>query len=151
MLLAHLSSSAFPWALWSICPSCTPLTFSRKAATRPAVQMPQRAVFTVGNALNVHHLILAIWGQQQHLQFTAACDWNPSCIPQLLCYLIIFLRMEWSVLISSVWVKLGRWPPRASQNLSASSQVLVRSTLSLWKNCTTSSHQSRKVTALFQW
>lgn len=151
MLQVHLSSSAFPWALWNICPSCTPLTFSRKAATWPAVQMPHLAVFTVGNTVHVHHLTLAIWGQWQHLQFTAVCDWNQNCIPWLLCYLIIFLRMEWSALISSVWVKLGRWPPSASQNLSASSQVLVRSTLSLWKNFTTSKHQSRTVTALFQW
>lgn len=131
--------------MWNICPRCTPLTFSRKAVTWPAVQMPHLALFTVGNTATAHYLILAIWGQQQHLLSTAEeCNQNQTSSTWLVCYLIIFLRIEWSALISSEWLKLGRWPPSASQNLSASSQVLVRSTLSLWKNFTTAKHQSRK-------
>ena len=144
MLKANFSFPAVPLAMWNICPSCTPLTFSRKAVTWPAVQMPHLAVSTVGKTVSVHHLILAIWGQQQHLLSTTECDWNKNFSAWLVCYLIIFLRIEWSALISSEWLKLGRWPPSASQNLSASSQVLVRSTLSLWKNFRTAKHQSRK-------
>lgn len=139
------SLPALPPALWNMCPGCTPLTFSRKAVTWPAVQMPHLAVFTVGNTVTAHYLILAVWGQQQHLWSMAEWDWNRNFSPRLVCYLIIFLSMEWSALISSEWLKLGRWPPSASQNLSASSQVLVRSTLSLWKNFRTAKHQSRKL------
>lgn len=127
------------------CPGCTPLTFSRKAVAWPAVQMPHLAVFTVGNTVTAHYLILAVQDQQQHLRSTAEWDWNWNFSPQPVCYLIIFLSMEWSALISSEWLKLGRWPPSASQNLSASSQVLVRSTLSLWKNFRTAKSQSRKL------
>lgn len=132
--ITHISLPVLLLAMWNICPSSIPLTFSSEA-----VQMPHLAVLW---ETQLSHTI-------SYLPFgvsSSICDppQNQNFRTRLVCYLIIFLRIEWSALTSSEWLKLGRWPPRASQNLSASSQVLVRSTLSLWKNFTTAKCQSRK-------